>query len=136
MYEITITNSYIIVENIIKNTHEYYGALFSFTGTIKFENNNKQVKSVRYRVFKQLFIQLLKKRCESLIKNNHIDYISITQFTGTLHVGGINSIILVSAKNRNTAFYACKDLVEMLKYELPVWKKETYLDGTYQWINV
>lgn len=136
MYEITITNSYIIVENIIKNTHKYYGALFSFTGTIKSENNNKQVKNVTYRVFTQLFIQLLKKRCESLIKNNYIDYISITQFTGALHVGGTNSIILVSAKNRNTAFYACKDLVEMLKYELPIWKKETYLDGTYQWINV
>ena len=136
MYKILITDKYIKLDSLFNNINKNTGALVSFIGIIKERNNDKKVKSVTYFVLKNLFTTLLEKKCIGLIKNNNISYIYLTQFTGNLHIGGLNSVILVFAKNRNIAFYTCKDLIETLKYELPIWKKEFYLDGSYTWINV
>lgn len=111
------------------------GALVSFSGIIKGCNNNKKVKEILYVVFNKLFISTLKKYCISIIKNKKEINIYINQFTGTASVGTVNLIITVKAKDRKNAFSMCHKILEFIKNNAPIWKKEIYSDGTSKWIN-
>ena len=40
----------------------------------------------------------------------------------------------VAGKVRD-AFDACSELVDAVKRELPVWKRQEFTDGTEEWVN-
>ncbi|HIH2763419.1 MAG TPA: molybdenum cofactor biosynthesis protein MoaE [Candidatus Azoamicus sp.] len=78
---------------------------------------------------------MLKKYCISIKKNNNKTNIYINQFSGIAEVGKINLIIAIQSTNRKNAFLICHKLLEFIKNNAPIWKKETYIDGTSKWIN-
>ncbi|HIH2762175.1 MAG TPA: molybdenum cofactor biosynthesis protein MoaE [Candidatus Azoamicus sp.] len=123
-----------IKPNIIKKISKNEGAIVSFLGVIKNKNNNKDVKHVHYSIFNNLFFSILKKYCISILKKKKIK-IYINQYSGIAKVGQINLIILVHSESRKESFLICHKLLEFIKNNSPVWKKETYTDGTSRWIN-
>jgi molybdopterin synthase catalytic subunit len=43
-------------------------------------------------------------------------------------------VIAVSASHRADALAACKDAIDILKVDVPLWKKEVY-EGGEEWIG-
>jgi len=111
------------------------GAIVSFAGVVRNVNNNRNVSYISYNVFDSLMYSLIKDKCISLIKDDVCTKICIAQYKGVLYTGGINLLIGVGSKHRKKALLYCNDLVEFIKKEAPVWKKEYYSDGTFNWIN-
>lgn len=54
---------------------------------------------------------------------------------GTVKSGKPSVIIGVATPHRNEAFQACRFLIDRLKVQVPIWKKERYADGTIEWVN-
>ncbi|MBL4771110.1 MAG: molybdenum cofactor biosynthesis protein MoaE [Planctomycetes bacterium] len=48
---------------------------------------------------------------------------------GVVKVGETSVVVAVATPHRDTAFEACRFLIDELKERLPVWKKEVYADG-------
>ncbi|MCB9909303.1 MAG: molybdenum cofactor biosynthesis protein MoaE [Planctomycetes bacterium] len=48
---------------------------------------------------------------------------------GRVLVGQTSVVIAVATPHRDTAFAACRFLIDTLKERLPIWKKEVYADG-------
>jgi molybdopterin synthase catalytic subunit len=55
--------------------------------------------------------------------------------TGLVLCGEISMVIMVSAGHRKQSFAALEKCVELIKKQLPVWKKELFSDGTSRWIQ-
>ncbi|HIZ37313.1 MAG TPA: molybdenum cofactor biosynthesis protein MoaE [Candidatus Ruania gallistercoris] len=55
--------------------------------------------------------------------------------TGTVAVGGLAIVVCVGAAHRVDVFDACRHLVERIKAELPMWKKQMLADGSHQWVG-
>lgn len=110
------------------------GAVYSFVGIIRENNDNKTVESITYYVLDSLFKSLLSKECYSFLGRGCLK-ICVVQCCGNLNVGDINLLVGVSSKHRKDAFLLCCELVEFIKHKAPVWKKEFYCDGTHKWIN-
>ena len=49
--------------------------------------------------------------------------------TGAVGVGEPSVVIAVASPHRAAAFDAARALIDRLKEQLPVWKKEIYADG-------
>lgn len=124
-----------ILNNIPHHTSDEIGALVSFLGIVKKYNNDKEVENVNYSIFENLFYSILEKYCIKLVKRYKNIEVYINQYAGILTPGKINIIISVQSKNRKTAFILCHKLIEFVKNNVPIWKKETYIDGTSRWIN-
>lgn len=62
--------------------------------------------------------------------------IAVSHRTGTLAVGEAAIIAAVSTRHRAEAFRIARDLVERVKAELPVWKRQVQQDGTAQWVGL
>ena len=52
--------------------------------------------------------------------------------------GVVSALLLacaVTAAHRTAAFAACAALVDEVKLQLPIWKRQEFTDGTEQWVN-
>lgn len=52
---------------------------------------------------------------------------------GDLAVGDLALVVCVATAHRARGFEICRTVVERIKVELPVWKKQHTADGTSQW---
>ena len=52
---------------------------------------------------------------------------------GVVPVGEASIVIAVSSSHRKEAFVACEYLLEQVKLDVPIWKKEVYESGESQW---
>jgi molybdopterin synthase catalytic subunit len=41
----------------------------------------------------------------------------------------------VGSSHRGDAFSACREIVDQIKEQLPVWKHQYFADGTDEWVN-
>jgi len=62
--------------------------------------------------------------------------VAVSHRVGHLDVGDAAIVAAVSAAHRAEAFDACRRLVETVKAELPVWKRELLADGTHHWVGL
>lgn len=55
--------------------------------------------------------------------------------TGRVGLAEPSVIIAVSTPHRGDAFDACRWLIDALKADVPIWKKEAWQDGTGTWVH-
>ncbi len=48
---------------------------------------------------------------------------------GRLEVGETSVLIAVASAHRGVTFDACRWLIDALKKQVPIWKKEVFVDG-------
>lgn len=61
--------------------------------------------------------------------------IAVSHRVGRLAVGDVAIVAAAADAHRAGAFDACRDLVETVKAELPVWKKQVLADGSHTWVG-
>jgi molybdopterin synthase catalytic subunit len=54
---------------------------------------------------------------------------------GDLAVGDLAVVVAVSCAHRDAAFEASRRLIDDLKREVPIWKHQTFTDGTEEWVG-
>lgn len=62
--------------------------------------------------------------------------IAVSHRIGSLRVGDTAIVCAVSSAHRADAFEICRALVEQVKAQLPVWKKQVEADGTAAWVGL
>ena len=117
-------------------TDPAHGAVDSFVGVVRDSNQGREVEGISYDVFIPLAEKALRNICERVIQkfDNRIN-IYISHYKGGLPVGGISVLIAVSTPHRAESFEACRMIIEELKHEAPIWKKEHYADGDSEWVQ-
>ncbi len=66
-------------------------------------------------------------------KYGGIQKVLIQHRIGIVPIGECSVLIVVSAVHRRESIRAVDDLIDGLKAETPIWKKEEYEDGNSQW---
>ena len=61
--------------------------------------------------------------------------VAVSHRVGRLAVGDAALVAAVSTAHRELAFEVCRALVERVKAELPVWKREILADGSHVWVG-
>jgi molybdopterin synthase catalytic subunit len=54
---------------------------------------------------------------------------------GDLEIGDLAVVVAVASPHRHEAFVACRAIIDRLKEQAPIWKKETGDDGT-SWVGL
>ena len=70
----------------------------------------------------------------TLRKRYELCRIAITHRIGRVGIGETSVAIAVSAPHRDHALAACKEAIDHLKVDVPLWKKEVY-EGGEEWIG-
>ncbi|MCA1307823.1 molybdenum cofactor biosynthesis protein MoaE [Microbacterium esteraromaticum] len=59
--------------------------------------------------------------------------VAVSHRTGCLVVGDAAVVIAVASTHRDEAFVVCREVIEAIKRDLPVWKRQIEADGTSAW---
>jgi molybdopterin synthase catalytic subunit len=55
---------------------------------------------------------------------------------GDLAVGDLAVVVAAACPHRAEAFAACRALIDTLKQEVPIWKREQFRDGSLTWVGI
>ncbi len=62
--------------------------------------------------------------------------VAVSHRTGHLDVGDLALVACVAAAHRDAAYTASRDLIESIKRDLPIWKRQLQVDGTASWVGL
>jgi molybdopterin synthase catalytic subunit/molybdopterin converting factor small subunit len=110
------------------------GAIATFIGTTRVESRGRTVQHLDYEAYEGMAEQVMEQIAADLKNRYEILEIAIHHRTGRVDIGEASVVIAVSAKHRQDALAACKDAIDTLKEQVPLWKKEVY-EGGEEWIG-
>jgi len=111
------------------------GGHMVFLGQVRADEiNGKKVKAIEYSAYIELVSVEAEKIKKSIFsKFPDVKSVDIIHSTGIVRAGEISLLVFVSAGHRHQAMLACSKTVELIKENLPVWKKEIFDDDSHQW---
>jgi MoaE-MoaD fusion protein len=110
------------------------GAIATFVGTTRVESRGRTVLHLDYEAYEEMAEQVMAQIAAELSDRYELCAIAIHHRTGRVEIGDASVVIAVSAPHRQDALAACKDAIDRLKEEVPLWKKEAY-EGGEEWIG-
>lgn len=111
------------------------GAVVTFDGRVRDHNDGRAVAHLEYQAYPALALSTGRRILTEEAERHGLLKASAVHRTGPLAIGESAVWVGVAAAHRGAAFDAARAIMERLKYELPVWKKETYADGTVEWVG-
>ncbi|MDA0294790.1 MAG: molybdenum cofactor biosynthesis protein MoaE [Planctomycetota bacterium] len=87
------------------------------------------LKALDYEAHPSLAAAALERIAVELVRTHDLEYLSIRHSTGAVPVGAICVEIIAAARHRDAAFVACREAIDRLKAEAPIWKQECWSDG-------
>mgnify|MGYP001223467221 CR=1 FL=1 len=119
--------------NKIKELHSNVGAVCSFIGYVRNENNYKKVKSINLEVYEDM----AKKQFEKILVKAKfkwkLDDSLIIHRYGKLEVNSKIVLVACFSKHRKESFESCNFIMDYLKKDAPFWKNEFY-DNKSAWL--
>jgi molybdopterin synthase catalytic subunit len=110
------------------------GAIATFVGTTRIHSRDRTVERLEYEAYAGMAEKVMAEIADGLKRRYDVCGIAIHHRTGTVAIGEASVVIAVSAPHRQDALAACKDAIDTLKEEVPLWKKEIY-EGGEEWIG-
>lgn len=111
------------------------GAVVTFDGRVRNHNAGQAVSHLEYQAYPALAISTGQRILEEEAARHGLLAVQAAHRTGPLAIGEAAVWVGVVSAHRGAAFDGARAIMERLKYELPVWKKETYADGRTEWVG-
>jgi molybdopterin synthase catalytic subunit len=110
------------------------GAIVTFVGTMRNNNEGRKVISLDYEAYPEMAEKELARVGEEAKRRWKIQRMAIVHRIGPVQITESSVAIAVSAAHRQDAFEAGRFAIEEIKRTIPIWKKEVY-EGGEVWIG-
>lgn len=111
------------------------GCVATFLGLVRDHDRGRSVASLEYSAHPRAG-QELAQIAREVAAMEGVTGVAVHHATGDLRIGNIAVVAAVAAQHRGQAFDACRELVERLKGEVPIWKHQVFADGDDEWVGV
>lgn len=133
---IEITHGWINTDRVLNAVSSpLAGAAVLFVGTTRQLTAGRETVELEYECYPEMAIKKLKQLADQAIENWDLQGCAIVHRIGLVPVGQASLAIAVSSAHRQAALDAIESVVERLKKEVPIWKRECYSDGQTEWIH-
>lgn len=109
------------------------GGYVAFEGLIRNHNDGRRVLRMEYEVYEALALRELQRIAETAAKRHGAAFVRVVHRKGQVEIGETAVLIQVLTAHRAEAFAACREIIDTLKAKVPIWKRETYDDGSHAW---
>ena len=111
------------------------GAVVLFLGTTREMTAGRQTESLEYECYPEMARKKLAELEAQARRRWPIVQCAIVHRLGHLELSEASVAVAVSTPHREDAFAAAKWLIDTMKQDVPIWKRENWADGTTQWVH-
>ena len=111
------------------------GAVVTFDGIVRNNFDGRPVRYLEYEAYAAMAENKMAEIGAEVKQKFAIGGIAMVHRIGRLEIGESSIVIAVAAPHRQAAFEACAYAMDRVKAEVPVWKKEFFVDGADHWVN-
>jgi molybdopterin synthase catalytic subunit len=105
------------------------GAVVVFDGIVRNNTRGRQTLYLDYEAYEEMALKLMGELASEARSRFSVRSVTMVHRLGRLEVGDTSVLIVVASAHRAQAFEACRWLIDTLKKKVPIWKKETFVDG-------
>ncbi|ARP72220.1 molybdopterin biosynthesis protein MoeE [Streptomyces pluripotens] len=110
------------------------GGIALFAGTVRNHDGGADVDALGYSCHPRAEAEL-RRIAEKVVADHPVRALAAVHRVGELRVGDLAVVVAVACPHRAEAFEACRRLIDDLKHEVPIWKHQTFSDGTEEWVG-
>ena len=133
---IEITHQPISTDSVLASVQsERAGASVLFVGTTRRFTRDKETLQLDYECYEQMAIKKMEQLRDQALSKWPIVECSIVHRIGRVALGEASIAVAVSTPHRVASFEAAQWLVDTLKKQVPVWKREHWADGSQEWVH-
>jgi molybdopterin synthase catalytic subunit len=105
------------------------GAVVVFDGIVRNNTRGRQTLHLDYEAYEEMALRQMSDLAAEARQRFNVRHVSIVHRLGRLTVGETSVLIVVASAHRAHAYDASRFLIDTLKKTVPIWKKETFVDG-------
>jgi molybdopterin synthase catalytic subunit len=128
------SSSLSLAELVAAVEHRNAGGIATFTGNVREHSRGKLVTRLEYEAYPAMAVASMDAIALAVEAEITGTKIALAHRVGRLEIGEAAVIIAASAPHRDEAFRACREVIERLKQDVPIWKKEFDSEGG-EWIG-
>lgn len=113
---------------------EAAGGIALFVGTVRNHDAGADVDALGYSCHPTAEAEM-RRIAEKVVANHPVRALAAVHRVGELAVGDTAVVVAVACPHRQDAFAACRQLIDDLKHEVPIWKHQKFSDGTEEWVG-
>jgi molybdopterin synthase catalytic subunit len=110
------------------------GAVVSFAGVVRDHDGGRPVTSIEY-VGHPTAAAVLARVVAEVTAQSQAEAVAVSHRLGPLAVGEAALVVAVAGVHRAEAFATAMLLVDEVKRQLPVWKRQVFPDGSDEWVD-
>ncbi len=110
------------------------GGVVSFTGLVRDHDGGRGVTELEYEAHPGAEAAL-RAVAERIAAELPVHALAAVHRTGLLAIGDVAVVVAASASHRGQAFEAARRLIDELKDEVPIWKRQVFADGDQEWVG-
>jgi molybdopterin synthase catalytic subunit len=110
------------------------GAVASFLGRVRDHHAGRRVLRLEYSAY----TPMAEAECARIVSEAESRWpvrVALEHRIGALDIGDAAVAIAAAGAHRDEAFDACRFVIEEVKRRVPIWKKESYADGSVEWVG-
>ena len=111
------------------------GASTLFLGTVRDVNDGRSVTGIEYTAYAAMAGEELQRIAVEAAAQFDGVRVAVEHRVGTLALTDVSVAIAVAHARRAPAIDANQFIIEALKRRVPIWKREHYADGAWQWVD-
>ncbi|WP_280335272.1 molybdenum cofactor biosynthesis protein MoaE [Nocardia wallacei] len=110
-----------------------HGAVVVFTGMVRNHDGGQAISALEYSAHPQAET-FLRRVCADVAATARLPVAAVHR-VGSLTIGDLAIAVAVAAPHRAEAFATCAELVDRIKHEVPIWKRQLFADGMSEWVD-
>jgi len=111
------------------------GGIAIFVGVVRDRDDDREVVELEYTAHPGALAALGAVADQVVAAHPSAVAIAAVHRVGVLAVGDLAVVVAVSCPHRGEAFAAARDLIDILKAHVPVWKRQVFADGDVEWVH-
>jgi molybdopterin synthase catalytic subunit len=111
------------------------GAVVTFAGVVRDHDGGRGVLALDYSAHPTAEKVVTQVAAAVAARAAGVRAIAVSHRVGRLQVGDVALACAVAADHRREAFATCAELVDEVKRLLPVWKHQSFVDGSDEWVG-
>ncbi len=105
------------------------GAVVTFDGIVRNNSRGRRTLHLDYEAYEEMALSQMRALAEQARDRFAVRHVTIVHRLGRLKIGETSVLIVVASAHRAQAYEASRWLIDTLKRTVPIWKKETFVDG-------